>query len=174
MISEVLAVSLPAAVVVILAWRKPWRRRNDDLIVMEAWLETFSPDSYLPMLRLVEPLDANFLLRHRGPEAAARYRRTQRRMLREYLHRLSSDFNRLHAVATDSALRARSDQDGSSLALVEEKMEFIFSMWSIEARLLLSEILPSVVNLRPLLANVDELTAKARALSRRRLEFRVS
>jgi len=163
-----------AVLVVIVVWRRPWRRHEDNLEVMEAWLESFSPDSYLPMLRLANSTDTGYLNLHRGHETAKRYRRLQRQMLREYLRGLSRDFNRLHALATESALRARIDHENSSLALVEEKLEFIFSMWSIEVRLFLDEFAPCAINLRPMLANVDELTAKARATARRRLKFRVS
>jgi hypothetical protein len=167
-------VAAATALIAIVVWRRPWRRRDDDLIVVESWLESFSPDGYLPMLRLTSPSDARFLSIQRGPKAAARYRHAQRQLLREYLRSLSRDFNRLHNLATGSALRARSDRQNSSLALVEEKMEFIFSMWSVETRILLDEIAPCSINLKPLLAEVDQLTARARETARRRLEFRVS
>lgn len=172
-LGELLVALALVALVAILLCRRP-RRRADDRLAMEEWLEGFSPESYRPMLRLAEPHDAGFLLLQRGPEEAARYRRAQRQMLREYLRSLSCDFHRLHALATESALRARDDDENSSLALMEEKMDFIFSVYSIEFRLMMNSVVPCVVNLRPLLANVDELTAKAREVARRRLEFRVS
>lgn len=174
MILDLLAALTLAALVAVLAWRRPWRRRDDELLVMEAWLETFSPESYLPMLRLVETVDPGYLLANCGPLEAKRYKSLQRQMLREYLRGLARDFNRLHALATENAIRARAEEEDSSLALVEEKMEFIFSMWSIEFRLYVNQFAPCVVNLRPLLANVDQLTVKAREMSRRRLEYRLS
>lgn len=174
MIAEMLAVVFLAALITHLAWRRPWRRRHDELQAMEEWLAGFSLDSYLPMLRLSSSADSAFLAVKKGPVEAARYRRLQRKLLREYLRVLARDFHRLHALATESAIRAHADQDDSSLALVEEKMEFGFSIWSIELRLLLDEFTPCVVDLRPLLDNVDHLTARAREVSRRRLEFRVS
>jgi hypothetical protein len=57
---------------------------------------------------------------------------------------------------------------------MEEKLEFIFAVWIIELRLFLDKFSPCTVNPQPLLANVNELTAKAREIARRRLEFRLS
>ncbi len=174
MIGEILAALFVAALGAIVLWRKPWRRQEENLAAVEAWLETFSPESYTPMLRLAERLDVGFLTQHRGPEEATRYKKLQRQILREYLRVLSRDFHRLHRLATESALRARTDPESSSLALVEEKLEFIFAMWSIELRLLLNEVAPCAVNLRPMLESVKELTERAREKSRRRLEYRIS
>jgi hypothetical protein len=162
-----------AALIVIIASRRPWRRREDNLKVMEAWLDNFSPHSYLPMLRLADSGDTGYLNIQRGPMAAARYRRIQREILKDYVRGLSRDFHRLHALGTDDGLR-RIHHENSALALVDEKLEFIFSVWSIELRLLIGRFAPCAVNLQPLLANVDELTAKARETARRRLEYRLS
>jgi hypothetical protein len=163
-----------AALIVIVVWRRAWRKREDSLEIAEAWLESFSPESYRPMLRLANSGDAGYLKIQRGPEAAALYRCTQRRMLREYLRGLSRDFDRLHIIAAESAWLARVGRENSALALMEEKLEFSFSVWSIELRLLLDKFSPCTINPHPLLANVDELTAKAREMTRRRLEFRLS
>ena len=148
-----------AALIVTLAWRHAWRKREGSLQI-EAWLESFSPDTYRPMLRLANSGDTGYLKIHRGPEAAASYRRRQRRMLREYLHGLSRDFHRLHTIAAESACRSRIDRENSALVLIEEKLEFIFSVWIIELRLVLDKFSPCTINPRPLLANVDELTAR--------------
>jgi len=169
-----LAAVTVAALIVVVIWRRAWRKREDSLEINEAWLENFSPHSYLPMLRLANSGDSGYLKTQRGPEAAARYRRLQRRMLREYLRGLSRDFHRLHIIAAESSGRVRIDGENSSLALIEEKLEFIFSVWSIELRLLLDKLSPCTINPQPLLTNVDELTAKAREITRRRLEFRLS
>jgi hypothetical protein len=160
--------------IALVAWRRAWRKREDSLQITEAWLESFSPDSYLPMLRLANAGDSGYLNTQRGPEAAARYRRRQRRMLREYLRGLSRDFHRLHTIAAESAGCVRTDRGNLSLVLVEEKLEFIFSVWSIELRLFLDKFSPCTINPQPLLTNVDELTAKAREIARRRMEFRLS
>lgn len=169
-----LAAAALAALIAITVRRRPWRRREENLAAMEAWLESYSPDVYLPMLRLAHSEDTGYLTTYRGSEEAARYRRVQRRILKEYLRSLSRDFHRLHALATESALRARNDHENSSLALVEEKLDFIFSMWSIELCLFVNEFAPCAINLRPLLADIGDLAAKARENARRRLEVRMS
>jgi hypothetical protein len=148
--------ALPVVVLIaIVAWRRA-RRRREDRPEIEAWLENFSPGSYLPMLRLANSGDSGYLNTRCGPEAAARYRQRQRRMLREYLRGLSRDFRRLHTVAAENAWRTR------------------ISVWIIELRLVLDKFSPCTINPLPLLANVDELTARAREITRRRLEFRLS
>jgi hypothetical protein len=162
-----------AVLIVILVWRSNLRRRADAREAIEAWLERFSPESYLPMLRLTEPRDIGFLNTHCGPLEAARYKRLQRAMLRDYLRGLSRDFNRLHTLASHNRFRGQAENADSALALVEEKLEFIFSVWSIELRLLLDEVTPCPVNLRPLLANVTELTDRVREIARRRNEYRL-
>jgi hypothetical protein len=167
-----LAITL-GALVAVLAWRRPRQRPDDEIRAVEGWLESFSVDSYRPMLRLADHRDTSFLGAHRGADEAARYSRLQRRILKEYLQGLSRDFHRLHLLAADTAVGARGDR-GNSLTLVEEKMEFILSMWSIEFNLLFSEIAPRVINLEPVLAQVDQLAARTREVSRRRLQFRVS
>jgi hypothetical protein len=174
MLAYYLATVAVVSLIGIVAWRRAWRKREDSLEINAAWLENFSPGTYLPMLRLANSGDSGYVNAKRGPEAAAIYRRLQRRMLREYLRALSRDFHRLHTIAADSAWRARIDHENSALALVEEKLEFIFSVWIIELRLFLDKFSPCTINPRPLLANVDEVTAKAREIARRRLEFRLS
>lgn len=161
------------ALVAVLAWPRPRRLPDAENRAMEAWLERFSMDSYRPMLRLADGCDESFLRAHRGEEEVSRYRRLQRRILKEYLDGLSRDFHRLHMLATSAAVGAPGNPGNSSPSLMEDKMEFILSVWSIEFRLLLSEIAPRVINLRPVLAHVQQLADKTRDVTRRRVQFRV-
>lgn len=142
--------------------RRHWRRPESQLVVMDAWLSTFSADAYRPMLRLGERDDARFLASQRGPDHARKYRRLQRELLRGYLHSLATDYDRIHSLATHGA-------DG-----VQEKMEFIFSLWHVELRIAVDQITPCTVDTRPLLDNVEQVTARARDVARRRHEFRIS
>ena len=113
---------------------------------------------YLPMLRLTEASDAGFLDTQRGSEMGLRYRALQRQMLREYLDGLAHDFHRLHALAARAGKPAQMD----------EKMEFVFCVWSIELRLALNQITRCAANLETLLASVEQLTIRVRELARRR------
>jgi hypothetical protein len=119
----------------------------DDLRDAESWLRDFSSASYRPMIRLAEPNDAGFLAVQSGPDEAARYRRWQKRALRTYLRRLSRDFQRLHSLAAAGPWR---------------RLMFLLSIWKVEVRLLFSGVLPRAIDLRPLLATMDDLAAQAR------------
>lgn len=144
------AVIIAAGVVLALAEFIVWWRthsRTFDLQQSESWLEEFSSASYRPMIRLAEPDDAGFLAAQRGAEEAARYRRYQKRALRTYLRRLSLDFQRLHTLAAAAPWRL---------------LKFLIDVRSVEVRLFLSGALPSAVDLRPLLARIDDLAAQAR------------
>jgi hypothetical protein len=144
------ALVIAAGVVLALAEFGLWWRSNSrtfDLHQSETWLENFSSAAYRPMIRLAEPDDAGFLAAQRGPEEAARYRRWQRRALRSYLRRLSLDFQRLHTLAAAAPWRL---------------LKFLIEVRSVEVRLLLSGALPRAVDLRPLLARIDDLAAQAR------------
>jgi hypothetical protein len=156
------------ALLAVLAWWRPRFRNDDEFRTVRLWLEHFSADSYRPMLRLADQRDALFLGARSGPEEAQRYSRRQRRILKEYLRGLSRDFHRLHLLVANSAPRVRNNAGNSSLTVLEEKMEFILSMWSIEFRLVLSGIVPCAINLRPMLANIDQLAARTRDIDRRR------
>ena len=171
MILDILAVATLAALIAFVVWRLATYRPEDPL-QMESWLEGFSPASYQPMFRLSEPVDSRFLKSQRGPKEASRYRRLQRKMLRQYLRGLARDCHRLHLLASQMDAHPVPGNDNSVLAQLEEKLEFSFSVWSIELRLLLDEISPRDLNLRPLLANVEALTERARRAARRRHQLR--
>lgn len=121
------------------------------------------------MLRLAGSDDSGFLATHRGLEEAKRYRSLQRRMLRGYLRVLSHDYHCLHSLAAKSA-----QKQSASLGLVGERMQFAFSIWSVELRLLLNEVVPCTVNLKPLLERVNELSSRVRETTRRKLGFRAA
>ena len=153
------AVIIAAGVVLALVEFIWWWRSNSrtfDPHQAESWLEDFSSASYRPMLRLAEPDDAGFLAAQRGPEEATRYRRWQRRALRTYLRRLSRDFRRLHALAA---------------AAPWGLLKFLIEVRSVEVRLLLSGALPGAVDLRPLLAALDDLAAQARSRRQSHIRF---
>jgi hypothetical protein len=135
-----------------------WSSRGHAAPPTEAWLEDFSPDMYLPMLRLAEPGDAGFLDARGDPGTALRYRSLQRQMMREYLSGLARDFHRLHALAAEAGTPSQMD----------EKMEFVFCVWSIELRLTLNQITRCAANLEALLASVEQLTIRVRELAQRR------
>jgi hypothetical protein len=135
------------------------------------FLETFSLSSYKPMLRLASQLDRKFLHNAHGQRLAECYRGIQRDLLREYLREASKDFNRLYAIATAKAVLATSDPGDLSMALFEQQMTFILSVWGIEARLLLDRYLPFGCDLTPLIANLEGLAQQTRRLTRPQFSY---
>ncbi len=171
MIRDLLATPALFALLGAAVARAPEKRRAEKLEAMEAWLDGFSPECYLPMFRLAESLDQKFLIRRSGFAKAAGYRRLQRELLGEYLRGLSRDYERLHMLSAASGEDAESS---ASFVLVDEKMQFILCMWNAEFRLLLSRLVNCRVDLGPLISNITELTVRTRATALRRFEYRLS
>jgi hypothetical protein len=137
------------------------------------FLENFSPETYRPMLRLASRMDRRYLTRAHSAKLAAFHRRIQRKLLREYLHELSRDFNRLYDIATTKAVHATTDSGSLSMTLVEQQMGFIFLVWSIEARLILDCIFPYSVDLKPVIGYIENLAGQTRELARPQLSYHV-
>ena len=131
-----------------------------------SFLGSFSLRTYKPMLRLATQMDKAYLESVHGKTLASCYRKIQKNLLREYLEDASKDFNRLYAIATAKAVQANSDPGDLSLALFEQQISFILSVWGIEARLLLGDVLPFKVDLEPLVAHLETLAQQTRALAR--------
>lgn len=134
-------------------------------MVVDEITEFDTADAYLPMLRLAESMDRDYVSANAGPAQAAKYRRGQRKFLKEYLKGMERDFHRMHAMAASSP---------GPNATVDDKMRFILSMWNAELRLFFSAIIPFAVDLKPLVAHMAEVAKRAREASRQRVEFRVS
>lgn len=118
------------------------------------------------MLRLASQLDKDFLTEAHGKTLGSCYRKIQRDILREYLREATSDFNRMYSIATAKAAQATSDPGDLSLALFEQQISFLLSIWGIEARLLLDDYLPFRVELQPLVSHLEGLATQTRALLR--------
>jgi hypothetical protein len=131
-----------------------------------SFLENFSLSTYRPMLRLAAHMDRKFLSSAHGEVLAGCYRKIQRNLLREYLRDASKDFKRMHVIATAKTVHATSDPDELSMALFEQQMTFILLVWGIEARLLLDNLLPFAVDLKPLIVQLETLAGQTRQLVR--------
>ncbi len=162
MIDKMPAMLAVAALTAVVVWRRPRRRRDTQFRVVTTWLDTFSPDAYRPMLRLVESRDTGFLATQRGPAEVKRYRCLRRRMLRGYLQSLSRDFHRLQMVAATAGSPEGHHRRKSFLAPVLQKIRFLWTLCNIEMRLILNRIAPCSIDLRPLLASVGAMTERAR------------
>lgn len=94
---------------------------------------------YQPMFRLLDGHDADYLERHRAcPQAAARWQRAQRRVVRLYLRELAADFQQLHSRAR--VLVSLSPEPSQPLVwvLFQQQIAFWRALLWIEVRLSLS------------------------------------
>jgi hypothetical protein len=133
------------------------------------WLESFSVRAYHPMIRLAEGKDQAFLSGRHSRDRVKRYRRTQRKLLREYLRGLTRDFQRLHSIAAQTG---RSDGIPRTITdLHDNQLSFIFTMFRIEAWLAVEAVFPRAIDLQPLLESVENLARAAREINRPRLRL---
>jgi hypothetical protein len=143
-------------------------------LASRAWLESFSLRAYRPMLRLASRDDGHYLKSARAGAQGKKYRRAQRALLREYLCSLARDFHRLNAIAAEKTRDAESGEGELPMPLSEQRIAFIFLMWSIEVRLMLRALIPHSINLQPLLANVEHVAAETREMVCQPLRYRLS
>jgi hypothetical protein len=167
MIVSLSIIVLLTAAVGLLTFFAPKANAADGFFGTDAsFLESFSLGTYRPMLRLATQMDRKFLSSAHGDTLAGCYRKIQRNLLREYLRDASKDFTRLHSIATSKTLHAASDPNELSMALFESHMTFILLVWGIEARLLLDNVLPFAVDLKPLIGQLEGLALQTRDLVR--------
>jgi hypothetical protein len=105
------------------------------------WLESFSPANYQPMEVLLAEDDFNFLLRQPGFEASIgkKLRQDRVRIFRQYLHRLITDFNRLHVLSRYLISQNReSDQSAAFSRLVRLRFRFSLTVLRLELSLTLA------------------------------------
>jgi hypothetical protein len=105
--------------------------------VTPEWLESFSPVTYRPMEMLLAEEDFNFLLRQPGFESSIgkKLRQDRVRIFRQYLHRLISDFNRLHVYARYLISQSEVDQSAVLSRLVRLRLQFSFTVMRLELSL---------------------------------------
>lgn len=125
------------------------------------WLESFTPLTYRPMELLLAEEDFNFLLRQPGFESSIgkKLRQDRLKIFRQYLHRLITDFNRLHVYARYLIVHSDVDQSALFRRLLWLRVRFSFTVMRIECSLFLAYfgIQPRMVTLA--IAQLDEMTS---------------
>ena len=103
------------------------------------WLETFSPESYTPMERLLDERDFEFLASQPGydPAIAKKLRLERKAVFQSYLSRLVRDFNQLLAMAKLMVVFAGEDRTEFATSLWRQQITFYWAICMIEARLAL-------------------------------------
>ncbi len=158
----ILVLSLWFTLRVLLRLHRPIRSDEASL----EWLTSFSADRYHPMQRLFDDEDFAFLSRQPGFDLAL-YRKLRRERLRifwEYLDRLISDFNRLHA-GTRLLLAATPGEHSELLVrLVKLKWSFSAAVLRAEINYLLCCAGFRTLAVRALIVRLEEMTAQASAI----------
>ncbi len=131
------------------------------------WLEAFTPATYRPMELLLAEEDFSFLLRQPGFESSIgkKLRQDRVRIFRQYLHRLISDFNRLHLYARYLLSRSEEDQSAILTRLVWLRLRFSFTVLRLELSLCVAYFgfQPRLVSRA--IAQLDEMSTCLSALS---------
>ena len=146
--------------------RRLFRKAKVEDITPE-WLEDFSVATYLPMTRLLSTEDFAFLASQPGFDAALyrKFRSDRLRIFRQYLHRMISDFNRLHLAAR--LLLSQAPQDESQLfgRLVLLKLLFVVSVLRVEIRYMLCKAGLQTVSVAALIQRLDAMSAQLAEMS---------
>ena len=101
------------------------------------WLVTFCPESYAPMMRLLDEGDFAFLAGQPGYEAGIgrRLRAERKAVFRGYLWRLVRDFNELVATAKLMVVFSEEDRTEFAKSLWRQQVTFYFGVCALELRL---------------------------------------
>ena len=165
-IAAVAAAGLAAAGLGVLVWtrikayrraaRKSSRAEEGSPKLYEP--QPYEPQRYEPLRRLLANEDTEFVERHiRCPELAARWERSQSRIVRMYLKDLAADFQCLHRDAR--ALVTQSPEEFADLIPLLAKQQLVFwrtLVW-IELRLTLGGKVTPTIDPQNLVGAIDAL-----------------
>ena len=109
------------------------------LPVTTEWLSELSAERYLPMTRLLESTDFQFLREQKGytPEMGKRLRRQRADAFRGYLRLLESDFNRVAAALRLILAQSGHDRPELSGTLLHRRLTFACRVVEVQLRLAL-------------------------------------
>jgi len=122
------------------------------------WLDSFSLESYVPMQRLLDPRDVEFLSTQPGyqPEIGRRLLAERRAIFRGYLKLLISDFEQLIGLGKVMIVYADDDRTELARALFRCQLSFYCKVFTVRCKLRLHAFGWSDVDVRRL---VDALAA---------------
>lgn len=131
------------------------------------WLSRFSVADYDPMDVLLAEDDFAFLSRQPGFDLSLykKLRRERLRIFRQYLNRLITDYNRLHAAARLLIAETQQDQSEAMQRLISLKFKFALAVFHAEASYLLCCIGFRTLGARTLLLRLEQLSQEVLALA---------
>jgi hypothetical protein len=101
-----------------------------------AWWNSFSPERYKPIARLLSEQDFNYIAGLAGCDRrmAAKFRSRRVKLMRRYLREMSADFDRLQAIGQ---LMVEAGTAGRELRelLFERRLQFTLAMWSAQMQI---------------------------------------
>lgn len=111
---------------------------DSDATWSDEWFEEFSSFRYLPMRRLLSSEEEEFWMQSTegGPHRRNEFRAERRRLFREYLKLISSDFDRLSQGVRLSAVHATEDRSADIAQLISLQWSLRKLLWQAEFRLM--------------------------------------
>lgn len=129
-----------------------------------AWWQSFQPDRYSPVLRLLSPGDFDYVAHIEGGDRRLlrEFKRNRLKLMRSYVKEMSADFDRLQAMGQ---LMVTSGAAGRELreALFRERFRFTAGLWTIRLQMAGFRLGLSGVDARVLVGSLDGLSAAVRA-----------
>jgi hypothetical protein len=131
------------------------------------WLKRFSVAHYDPMQVLLAEDDFAFLSRQPGFDLSLykKLRRERLRIFRQYLNRLITDYNRLHAAARVLIAETQQDQSDAVWRLVKLKFKFGLAVSRAECNYLLCCFGFRTLGARTLVLRLEQLSQEVIALA---------
>lgn len=110
---------------------------NAETAWSEEWFEQFSSFRYLPMRRLLSSEEEEFWMQSTDGSPARReqFRAERRRLFREYLRLISSDFSRLSQGVRLAVVHASEDRSSEISQLLKLEWALRKLLWQAELRL---------------------------------------
>jgi len=131
------------------------------------WLDEFSTSKYIPMQRLLDGADFEFLAAQAGGNrvAAKRLRAEHRRIFSEYMRQLNADFHRLVTLA--NVMVVCSSQDRAELAhdIWMQRMSFYRAFCSLRIQIAMAPLGLAIPNVSTLLGTLGDMQSRVRSLT---------
>lgn len=129
--------------------------------------ETFSPEGYRPMGRLLDDADGKFISSHSGStrQVVKNFRKRRIDIFRAYLQLLSKDFHRVCKALRLYMVVCKVDRSDLAAVLMKEQFRFAASMVYVECRLMVFASGWSGVDASGLIRSVDAMRDRMQSLA---------
>lgn len=166
---SVIAISIILLAALILATLAVLRRlgsANRSLPVTAEWIDELSTDRYLPMMRLLDSRDIEFLRSQAGftPKMEAKLRAQRSQIFRGYLRALDMDFQRVCMALKLVLLYSEQDRPDLSAVLVRNQILFATGLLAAHFHLFLYRWGICAADATPLVQIFDAMRIELRTL----------